>query len=250
MSSAEFFSDDDARQLDAMVGDGFVDGQALDPAELQRNPAPTRPVSEELIRFSRSVGSEGLLLVRGLPRLSLDTQELLGRSILELNELPFDDENEAEQVKIATRTIDAWSSFVHAEVRTPLALGAKGLQALHRISERRAQVLGDAITRFCGLPLPEYPNPEYAAYFCDTLDDVPAHIVRESGTAKKEVRPIRYATMAQCLRGSVSLPVWVTATAEGSAPALAYMQDYERRFMMTRGIFEAFISPDDDLGID
>lgn len=247
MSSGEFFSDGDARWLDALLADGPTEGRTVDPEDLPENPA-AEPVSRELLRFSQAIGNEGLVLLQGLPALSLDTRQRLSQSILALNEVSFEDQHSAEQLEIATVALEAWGgSFT--PVRAPLVLGANALRSIYQLGEIRVEVLGAAVTRFCGLPMPEYPSPEYAAYFSESLDEIPAHVVRGFGSERK-IRPIQHAMMSQCLRGEVSLPRWAEVPARGGATALEYMQEYERRFMMTRAIFEPFISLDEDLGAD
>lgn len=244
--SGELFSDDDARILDDMLVP--VDGMAVDPDRLPPEPA-THPVSQELLRFSHSIGNEGLLLVHGLPQLSLETRQQLSRSIMALRELPFVDQNTTDQLEVATQALAAWGGNFYATVRMPLALGSNALRSIHRLGEKRVAIVGAALTRFCGLPLPEYPSPEYAAYFSESLDEIPAHIVRGFGDAR-EARPIPHAVMTQCLTGEVPLPAWAEAQGRGGMSAMEYIKDYERRFMMARGIFASFISTDEDLGID
>lgn len=244
--SRELFSDDDARILDQLVAEP-VDGTALDEAELHREQPAALSVSQEVLRLSKVTGNEGLLYVKDLPPLPLDIRERLSRPILALNGLSFEDPTSASQLKSTTGALDSWGGAIYATVRTPLVLGANALRSMKKIGDKRVEILGAALTQFCGLPLLEYPSPEYAAYFCDSLDEVPAHIVRGSGEAR-ETRPIQYTFMTQCLSEEVPLPAWAAAQAGGGMSAAEYIREYERRFMLARAIFTPYISPDEDLG--
>ena len=133
------------------------------------------------------------------------------------------------------KALNSWGEHEPTPVtaRTALALSAQGLVRVHNIGYGAVQALETQIKNQSGISIPKLPEPEFAAYFCRTLKDVPAHTVTADYT-DASVRLYPSLTMADAVPPPHK---GISFESDADVANKSYVRGYRRRFMLSQLVY-------------
>lgn len=146
----------------------------------------------------------------------------------------------ADDKSVLSRTIkalDVWGEqqAVPVTACTALALSSHGLVRIRNIGYGAVGCLDTYVRRYSSLRIPRFPEPEFAAYFAQSLKQIPAHTVTADST-DATVRLYEGLTMADIVPppSTAKGPDFISDTEILSKD---YVRGYRRRFALSKLVY-------------
>ena len=172
-----------------------------------------------------------------ISRYSAKYQQINDALKMDVSELRSYAKNDQQKqaVTLLQRGLDHTYNRSAITTRQVWSLGTKALEALYGMGEQRAAHVRDVVQQATGVEMYDLPNPEVAAYFCETLSDIPSHTYKVTSSGPKvnldEAGTMHSFPERLRTRGTASL---TTKTEVGRD----YFRGYRRRFLLAKLIYE------------